>query len=86
MTENLQLMIQLLIVGMLTVFFILGLVVLLGKLIIFLVNKYAPSQTPASIIPTRGTAATDKKHLAVLTSVVEVVTEGKGVIKSIKKL
>lgn len=85
MTENLNLALQLLLVGMLSVFFILGIVVALGRTLIYLVNKFSPE-----IVKPQFAAKTksgfSKEKLAVLTAVVEVVTENKGVIKSVKKI
>ena len=49
MSENYQLALQLLIVGMLSVFFILGIVVTLGKTLIFAVNKFSPEVKPSFI-------------------------------------
>lgn len=85
MTENLNLALQLLLVGMLSVFFILGIVVALGRVLIYLVNRYSPviQKTEIAGKPTSGFS---KKKLAVLTAVVDVITENKGVIKSINKL
>ena len=86
MTENLQLALQLLLVGMITVFVILTIVVSLGRFIIFMVNKYAPDPT-AVILPKREKISQfSKKKLAVLGGVVDLVTEGQGVIKSVKKI
>jgi len=83
MDPNIQIGLQLLLVGMLSVFFILGVVVGLGKLLILLVNKYAP-QVIDHRITKKDTIA--QKHVVVLSSVVDLVTQGTGVIKSIKKV
>ncbi len=85
MTENLNLALQLLLVGMLSVFFILGIVVALGRILIFLVNKFSPEIAKPQIV-SRSKTGFSKQKLAVLTAVVDVVTENKGVIKSVKKL
>lgn len=83
MSENYQLAIQLLLVGMVSVFFILGIVVTLGKLLIFSVNKFYP-EPAVTVIPRK--KSLDNSKLAVIASVVEHVTEGKGIVKSIKKI
>ena len=83
MTENLEIGVQLLFVGMISVFAILGFVVIVGKILIFSVNKFS-SASPKPVIPK--VKAIDNKHVAVLTSVVHLVTEGKGQINSIKKI
>jgi len=86
MTENLQLALQLLLVGMVTVFFILTIVVSLGRLLIMLVNKYSHENVTKTVIQTTSGKQFSKKKLAVLGSVVELVTQGQGVIKSVKKI
>jgi len=87
MTENLQLAIQLLLVGMVTVFFILIIVVSLGRLLIFMVNKYSPETAVATkSYKAAKTHQFSKKKLAVLGGVVDIVTQGQGVIKSVKKM
>ncbi len=86
MTENLQLALQLLLVGMLTVFVILTIVVSLGRVIIFMVNKYTPDAPTVTMPKREKTSQFSKKKLAVLGSVVDLVTEGQGVIKSVKKI
>ncbi|MDA8692702.1 hypothetical protein N9L92_01480 [Saprospiraceae bacterium] len=83
MDPNIQLGLQLLLVGMLSVFFILGIVVGLGKILILTVNKYAPQSSTQYV---RTTNTIDQKQVVVLSSVVELVTQGQGVIKSIKKI
>lgn len=78
-----------LIVGMLTVFTILGLVVGSGRLLIWLVNRWEPqtvsrpSATSATIPDTAPVHSTD---VVVLTAAVEAITAGKGRIESIEKI
>ena len=82
MSDNIALGLQLLAIGMVSVFLILGLVVALGRLLIFTVNKMS-SEVDAS---SSSSELISKKKLAVLSSVVDLVTKGQGVIKSVKKL
>lgn len=81
MSENINLGLQLLIVGMISVFFILGIVVAIGRLLITLVNYWyaddGPHDTHSHI---------DKKKIAVISAVVQTVTQGKGRISTINKL
>jgi len=84
MTENIEIAIQLLIVGMISVFIILGIVTGLARLLIELVNRYGPV-TPGKKVWHEGRTAS-QKHIAVITAVVESVTSGKGSVHSIKKL
>ena len=82
MSDNLALAFQLLLTGMVTVFLILGMVVLLGRLLIYIINRYSPDSLPDR----QDDEIIARKKLAVLSSVVEVITNGKGVIQSVKKL
>lgn len=85
--ENLETAFLLMVVGMATVFVILLIVIYLGKLLISLVNKYAPegvvsvkqtsSQAP---VPIPGNI------LAAITAAVNVVTQGKGKVTKVEKL
>ena len=75
---------ELLGVGMITVFFVLLLVVLIGNLIIKLVNKYFPEQM-GEIAKQQNSPQMDNKMVSVITATVNVVTNGKGRITSIKK-
>ncbi len=80
-------------VGMITVFFILGLVVLSGKLLIRIVNRFFP---PASIKsplnevtntrPSQTSRQQNKKQLAAIVAAVDILTAGKGKIKNIEKV
>lgn len=83
MSENYQLAIQLLIVGMLSVFFILGIVVALGKTLVWAVNNFTSDVKPSVIPKVR---SLENKKVAVITSTVDLITNGKGVISSIKKI
>ncbi len=78
---------------MITVFFILGLVVLSGKLLIRIVNRFFP---PASIksplnevtntSPSQTSRQQNKKQLAAIVAAVDILTAGKGKIKNIEKV
>ena len=63
MDPNIQLGFQLLLVGMLSVFFILGIVVGLGKVLILTVNKYAPQSSKPYV---RNNNTIDQKQVVVL--------------------
>ena len=82
MDPNIQLGLQLLLVGMLSVFFILGIVIFIGKGLIHLANKFTPVPQK-EILPKR--VSSNGRHIAVVTAVVETVTQGRGRIKSINK-
>ncbi len=69
---------------MITVFVILSLVVVLGKILILTVNKFFPEET-VSQAPSLSTKSSAKK-IAAITATVEFLTGGKGKITGIRKL
>jgi hypothetical protein len=83
MTENIQLAIQLLVVGMLSVSFILAIVTGLARLLIYLVNSFG-SAGYGSVIH-RKTAISPKKIAAIIAAT-DNITGGKAKIQSINKL
>ena len=76
---------ELLVVGMITVFIILGLVVLTGQFIIRLVNRFTPEKPLVSGVTHLGDANIGK-HIAAIVTTVDIVTQGKGRIKNIEKI
>jgi Na+-transporting methylmalonyl-CoA/oxaloacetate decarboxylase gamma subunit len=79
--------IELLAVGMITVFTILTMVFFLGRFIIFVVNRYLPEITPIALKKTtQSSTSISNIHIAVLTSVVHKVTKGKGHLSHIEKI
>ena len=79
---------QLLVVGMLTVFMILLIVIFLGKGLIALVNKFAPAeqvpQKKAAVMS--GVSAVDSQTKAIIAAAVSQLTGGKGQVKKIEKV
>ena len=85
--ENIETAILLMVVGMATVFVILLIVIYLGKLLITLVNKYAPEEViPAKKEALQGPAPIPGNIMAAITAAVNVVTLGKGKITKVEKL
>ena len=82
MSEDLNTAVMLLGIGMITVFFVLFCVVVTGKVLIALVNRYVPVAVKTT--PSRGTDIPPQK-IAAITSAVEIFTKGKGKITNIKK-
>ncbi|WP_321287385.1 OadG family transporter subunit [uncultured Sunxiuqinia sp.] len=78
---------QLMGIGMITVFLILSLVVLIGNLIIRFVNKYLPEEVSKKVqqVTIQATDFNRKKVVAIV-SAVKIVTEGKGQVTKIEKL
>jgi oxaloacetate decarboxylase gamma subunit len=87
MENNIQSALTLLLVGMSTVFIILTLVVITGKVLIRLVNRFATEEVKA--VKRKVVAGIQDqmspKTLAALTAAVEVATGGKGKIVKIEK-
>ena len=85
--ENLNLALSLLLVGMITVFAILYLVVLIGNVVIRLTNRFI---TPETIAVKKEIAAgkakpTNPAKIAAVIAAVDAVTGGKGKIEKIDK-
>ena len=72
-------------VGMTTVFTILALVVLGGKLTILMTNKFASMPERAVVRTMSSTGGIEASKIAAITAAVESITKGKGHIKEIKK-
>lgn len=84
--DNISIGIQLMIVGMCTVFLILLIVIWGGKLLIKAVNRIAPEEIAA---PKKGAAtpvAVDAGTMAILQQVVSQITGGKGHVASAKRV
>lgn len=80
---------QLMVVGMLTVFCILLIVIGLGTLLIKLVNKYAPEEVVAKqpVAALKGAAEqVDATVKAVIDATISQITGGKGHVTKITKL
>lgn len=96
MDPNIQKALLVFLVGMTVVFIVLCIVVLTGKTLIFLVNKYGPVSSKTSIRredfkplltdSLSNTSDLNKKKLAAIVSTVEIVTQGKGRILNIEKV
>ena len=93
MTAEMNTALVLLVVGMLTVFVILGLVVLTGQVLIRIVNRFAPAAAPiissarrqASRVATEG-IRNQQSTLAAIIAAVEVWGGGKASIQSIEQI
>lgn len=83
--ENLGLALQLMVVGVVTVFLILLIVIQLSKCLIQIVNKIAPEKQAASQTSS-ATVKIDPQTLAVIGEAVRQITGGKGTIKSVNKI
>lgn len=88
MPETLYSAFTLLLIGMITVFTILSLVVISGNILIQLVNKYAPAPTKTpkyqpTAIPDKSAIPT--KKIAAIVAAVEMVTKGKAKIVKIER-
>lgn len=86
--ENIGLALQLMVVGMATVFIILLIVIQLGKWLISLVNKFAPAEAPVTHRTAKQPQHSDiaPQTVAIIRSAVEQITNGKGQVKHIERL
>ena len=84
--DNIGTGIQLMIVGMTTVFLILLIVIWGGKLLIKAVNQFAPEESAAPKKGSDAPATVDSTTMTVLQQVVSQITGGKGKIVSAHRL
>ena len=88
-TNDISGAIQLMVVGMLTVFCILIIVILLGSLLIKLVNKFAPEEVQAKksvAAASNAVQQVDSTVKSVIDAAVSQITGGKGHVTKITKL
>ncbi len=83
---NLSIGLELMIVGMLTVFVILLIVIWGGKLLIAVVNKVAPEEVVPAKKSAKPASTIDGGTMAILQEVVSQITGGKGKVASAKKI
>ena len=93
MSEEINIALTVLAVGMITVFIILGLVVLTGDVLIRIVNRFfpetaikSPLNTPSNLAPTNLQPKTNKSTLAAIVAAVDIVTGGTGKADKIEKV
>ena len=84
--DNIGLGIQLMVVGMSTVFLILLIVIWGGKLLIKAVNRLAPEEAASPKKTGQVSDAIDSTTMSVLQQVVSQVTGGKGYLSSAKRV
>ena len=79
---------QLLVVGMVTVFIVLLIVIYLGKLLIWAVNKWAPEETTTKKAASAAKALTniDATTKAIIDAAISQITGGKGRATKITKM
>ena len=83
---NLSIGLELMIVGMLTVFVILLIVIWGGKLLIAVVNKVAPEEVVPAKKSAKPASTIDGGTMAILQEVVSQITGGKCKVASAKKI
>lgn len=85
MNSNFDIALQLLGIGMLTVFIILFMVVLLGNLIIRFVNRFVPETAQHLSGSESSSGLVDAKKMAAIVAAVKIVTNGKGNVLKVEK-
>ncbi len=83
--ENFELGLLLMVVGMVTVFLILLIVIWLSQLLISIVNKVAPEEAPKKKNTSSG-ASTDAGAMDAIKAAVDILTAGKGQVIKVEKL
>ncbi|MGK7393099.1 MAG: OadG family protein [Candidatus Cyclobacteriaceae bacterium M3_2C_046] len=93
MNADFQVAFTLLLVGMVTVFLILSLVVFMGGALINFVNKNFPAEvkpevrkTPPAVVPSASAVTIEPGKLSAMVAAVEVVTRGKATITKVEKV
>lgn len=87
MNPELQTALSLLLVGMVTVFIILTLVVVCGNLLIRFVNKYFPEEIKAEVVRTaQAVHSMSGKKMTAIISAVDIATKGKGKVTKIERI
>lgn len=77
---------QLLAVGMITVFLILSIVIGLGKALISIVNKIALEENGVKKTPDNSKANIDNTTISIINAAVNQITGGKGKVQKIEKI
>jgi oxaloacetate decarboxylase (Na+ extruding) subunit gamma len=75
----------LLLVGMITVFIALALVVFVGNATISFINKYVPEKVKAVAQVRQTSSSFDKRKMAAIITAVDIATNGKGKVMKIEK-
>lgn len=83
--ENLNEALGLLVVGMITVFVILGLVVFIGNMVIRLTNRFIPYAQVRAVAEKASGKNANPQKLAAIVATVDIITEGRGKIENIEK-
>jgi len=83
--SNLQIALELLSVGMVTVFIILCMVVLIGNVVVRFVNKFVPAEAPKVKVSRKKISEISQKRIAAIVSAVKTVTGGKGHVTNIER-
>lgn len=86
MENNLIFAFQLLVIGILTVYVILLIVIGLGKALIYFVNKYLPAEAPAKKVTPSVPESIDSQTRDIIQAAVSQLTGGKGKAVKIQKL
>ncbi|MDD4191980.1 MAG: OadG family protein [Mangrovibacterium sp.] len=84
--NNLGLALELLGVGMITVFVILFLVILIGNMIIRFVNHYLPEGEGGKGVVNGHATEPDSRKIAAIVSAVRIITKGRGHVTNVEKL
>lgn len=83
--ENFLESLQLMVIGMATVFSVLLLVIFLGNLLIKAINRFAPEEVATKVTNQRDNAAIDPTVAQAIQLAIAQITNGKGKVEKIEK-
>ena len=84
--ENIGLGLELMVVGVVTVFIILMIIIQIGKWLIAAVNRWAPEAAETHRQPaTQAAIPIDMQTMAIIKEAVKQITGGKGTVKAVKR-
>lgn len=86
MNSNFDIALQLLGIGMVTVFLILFLVVFIGNSIIHFVNRFLPEAKVVKVAKVNNPQVVNNGKMAAIVAAVQIVTNGTGKVVKIEKI
>ena len=84
--ENIGLGLQLMLVGMVTVFAILIIVINFSKLLIVIINKVAPEEATTVKKQPSSSTTIDANTMSIIQAAVASITGGKGTVSKVEKI
>jgi len=86
MSENYQTALMLMATGMITVFTILFLVIIVGKILIFVINRYFPEEILIDQPVFISSSVIEGKKISAIVTAIDLTTKGEARIEKIEKI